>query len=233
MSCGSPKPGGGSGGNQSANNTYQSVHPLPDSSPNHHNPLNTSVQTSSHVATVANVTSSSTPCRPPQDLLKRSPVLRDVVAGFTPIQQRKEDSALSAQWPTAAEKEEVRKADEAAVKERLHAPLTIIIPHISNQAVTKSSSNPSPDKWSERTISLDILNPGARVSGGGCGDLSGFSGHDYENLALVNVNREQLGHHWRTYSDMANSRHDDSTKYERNKLNFTSSSDYRYKMKKY
>ena len=46
--------------------------------------------------------------------------------------------------------------------------------------------------------------------------------HDYENLALININRclateETAGvTHWRTYSDMANSRHDNSTAYERN-----------------
>ena len=53
--------------------------------------------------------------------------------------------------------------------------------------------------------------------------------HDYENLALININRclaTAEGEtkaaaagvtHWRTYSDMANSRHDESTAYERNR----------------
>ena len=53
--------------------------------------------------------------------------------------------------------------------------------------------------------------------------------HDYENLALININRclaTTEGEtraaaagvtHWRTYSDMANSRHDESTAYERNR----------------
>ena len=110
-----------------------------------------------------------------------------------------------------------------AERERLHAPLTIIIPNISNQAFTKSNSQ-SPDKWSDKTISLDILDPGT-----GPPDISNLTSHDYENLALVNINRAPLGPlHWRTYSDMANSQeHDNSTKYEKNKLNFTSSSEYR------
>lgn len=180
---------------ENPNNTYQSVHPMSDTSMR--SDQDTSQGSQASRLTVVDNTS-STPCRPPQDLLKRSPVLRDVT-GFTPIPQRKEEG----------------------VRERLHAPLTIIIPNISNQAITKPSFNTSPDKWSEKTISLDILNPETR-------DMSSYSGHDYENLALVNVNRAPLEQHWRTYSDMANSRHDDSTKYEINKLNFTSSSDYRW-----
>ena len=141
--------------------------------------------------------------------MKRSPVLRDVT-GFTPIPM--------------AKKQNLVRSDSDKGKEKLHAPLTIIIPNISNQAVTKSSSA-SPDKWSDGTISLDVLNPGTHSR-----DISSFSSHDYENLALVNINRDVLNgaQHWRTYSDMANSRHDDSTKYEKQKLNFTSSSEYRY-----
>ena len=46
--------------------------------------------------------------------------------------------------------------------------------------------------------------------------------HDYENLALINIKRCLATEgtagvtHWRTYSDMANSRHDDSTAYDKN-----------------
>jgi hypothetical protein len=194
---------------------------------------------------MATTMTSSTPRRPQQqqqqNLLKRSPVLKDVTAAVAgPL-------AASSRMSTAAGPMQDRTAAASlgnfnASKERLHAPLTIIIPNISHQAVniskanTNSNSNnsssniksnrssaTSPDKWSDKTIPLDILNPES-----GPPDISGFAGHDYENLALVNINRAPLGgHHWRTYSDMATGRHDDSTKYEKNRLNFTSSSDYR------
>ena len=200
------------GGDENPNNTYQSVHPMSD----------TSVRSEPNTSQGSRITvidkSVSTPKRPQQDLLKRSPVLRDVTAGFTPIPPP----------PPSADRTDKRQKVEEEVsgdkgKDKLHAPLTIIIPNISNQAVTKANST-SPDKWSDKTIPLDILNPGTHSR-----DLSSFSSHDYENLALVNINRAPLGvQHWRTYSDMANSKHDESTKYERNKLNFTSSSDYRY-----
>ena len=46
--------------------------------------------------------------------------------------------------------------------------------------------------------------------------------HDYENLALININRNPLGQnsknlvsHWRTYSNMADGNHDESTAYEK------------------
>ena len=46
--------------------------------------------------------------------------------------------------------------------------------------------------------------------------------HDYENLALININRNPLGQnsknlvsHWRTYSNMADDNHDESTAYEK------------------
>lgn len=185
------------------NNTYQSVHPMSDTSLRSEQNTSQGSQ-ASRVTVVEN--SYSTPKRPRQDLLKRSPVLRDVTAPFTPIPA-----------PARTDGTENEKG-----RERLHAPLTIIIPNISNKAVTKASSSSSPDQWSDKTIPLDILNPGSR-------ELSSFSSHDYENMALVNINRAPLDgvQHWRTYSDMATSRHDDSTKYEKSKFNHTSSSDYR------
>ena len=176
----------------SPNNTYQSVHPASETG---RSEANTSQESAASRVTVLNQ-----PGLPGQPL-KRSPVLKDVTAGSP--------AAPAAAVPPSPE------------GQRLHAPLTIIIPNISNQAFTKASST-SPDKWSEKTISLDILNPET-----GPPDISGFSSHDYENLALVNINRGPLGPmHWRTYSDMATSRHDDSTKYDKVKLNFTSSSNY-------
>jgi len=195
----------------SANNTYQSVHPLSESTKSDHN---TSQESQSSKVTVIDQ-SLQTPKRPKRDLLKRSPVVKDVT-GFATI-----SSTQNAVQKPGSPQDTTASCDKG--KERLHAPLTIIIPNISNQAFTKSNSQ-SPDKWSDKTISLDILNPE-----NGPPDISSFSSHDYENLALVNINRAPLGpQHWRTYSDMANSRHDDSTKYDRSKLNFTSSSDYSY-----
>ena len=188
----------------SPNNTYQSVHP--PTADTTRSDANTSQESSTSRVTVVDQATKPAPGR--QDvLLKRSPVLRDVTVGVSsPVKENDKSES-----PTSPE------------KAKLHAPLTIIIPNISNQAFTKSSSSSqSPDKWSEKTISLDILNPET-----GPPDISGFSSHDYENLALVNINRAPLGPmHWRTYSDMANSRHDDSTKYDKVKLNFTSSSNY-------
>jgi len=195
---------------QSANNTYQSVHPMSESTKSDHN---TSQESQSSKVTVIDQ-SIHTPKRPQRDLLKRSPVVKDVT-GFATISSTQ--TALQNQ--TSLPQDTTASCDKG--KERLHAPLTIIIPNISNQAFTKSSSQ-SPDKWSDKTISLDILNPEH-----GPPDISSFSSHDYENLALVNINRAPLGpQHWRTYSDMATSRHDDSTKYDKSRLNFTSSSDY-------
>ena len=189
---------------QSNNNTYQSVHPMSESGKSEHN---TSQDSQASRVTVIDQ-SSQTPKRPRKDLLKRSPVMKDVTS-----------------FPPANSTPLKPSSDCDKGKEKLHAPLTIIIPNISNQAFTKSSSQ-SPDKWSDKTISLDILNPGNGLPGP---DISNLTSHDYENLALVNINRAPLGPmHWRTYSDMANSRHDDSTKYEKSKLNFTSSSEYRY-----
>ncbi|QQP54605.1 XK-related protein, partial [Caligus rogercresseyi] len=51
--------------------------------------------------------------------------------------------------------------------------------------------------------------------------------HDYENMALVNINRGAFGvSHWKPYSDMANYQHDDSSSSERKPCNTSSSTDY-------
>jgi len=198
---------------KSADNTYQSVHPLSEST---RSDANTSQE--SQVSRITVVDKNSTPRRPKKDLLKRSPVVKDVTNAFIPI--------MSPANEIDKQQTENIKSDnsklENRTEERLHAPLTIIIPNISNQAYTKSNSC-SPDKWSDNTISMDILNPGNAAP-----DTSNLAGHDYENLALVNINRAPLGvQHWRTYSDVADGGHDESTKYEKqNKLNGTSSTDY-------
>ena len=76
----------------------------------------------------------------------------------------------------------------------------------------------------EKTISLEALNPTKD-------QISNVSNHDYENLALININRNLIGNyncnsatnnhhnskvtHWRTYSNMADGNHDESTAYEK------------------
>ena len=131
----------------SPNNTYQSVHP--PTTDTTRSDANTSQESSTSRVTVVNQAAKPLVATDPPDVpLKRSPVLRDVTA------EKQPESPSS----------------------RLHAPLTIIIPNISNQAFTKSNTQ-SPDKWSEKTISLDILNPDT-----GPPDISGLSSHDYEVL---------------------------------------------------
>ena len=64
----------------------------------------------------------------------------------------------------------------------------------------------------EKTISLEALNPLPK------GQISHVSNHDYENLALININRNpqmSKNSHWRTYSNMADGQHDESTAYEK------------------
>jgi hypothetical protein len=66
----------------------------------------------------------------------------------------------------------------------------------------------------DKTISLEVLNPTKDPS------VANVSNHDYENMALININRNPIGGgggvaHWRTYSDMANDNHEESTAYER------------------
>eukprot|EP00095_Tigriopus_kingsejongensis_P012314 maker-scaffold284_size223161-snap-gene-1.25 protein:Tk12314 transcript:maker-scaffold284_size223161-snap-gene-1.25-mRNA-1 annotation:"xk-related protein 6" len=127
--------------------------------------------------------------------LKRSPVLKDVT-----------DSP-----PLDAKGQRVPrpKIDES----KLTGPLTIIIPNISHQAFARSSHALS-DSVSEKTIALDVLNPEMDTPNKANPQMP-F--HDYENLALININRAPIGGitHWRTYSDMANNKHDESTAYEK------------------
>lgn len=70
----------------------------------------------------------------------------------------------------------------------------------------------------DKTISLEALHPS------GNSNAVNMSNHDYENLALININRSTLAtsnnkkvSHWRTYSNMADSKHDESSAYERQK----------------
>lgn len=66
------------------------------------------------------------------------------------------------------------------------------------------------------TITAEEVNPTNNTSG-----LDKLSTHDYENLALININRAPLTgnaiSHWRTYSDMTNGKHDESTSYDKQK----------------
>ncbi len=128
----------------------------------------------------------------PEKPLKRSPVVKDVTE------------------PTKEERK----------PEGLTAPLTIIIPNISHQAFARSNSGRV-----EKAINVSSV-------GGAVANLQQqqqevhqkqqqpplISVHDYENLALVNINRVRPGggiSHWHTYSDMASQRHDDSTAYDK------------------
>ncbi len=133
----------------------------------------------------------------PEKLLKRSPVVKDVTE--------------------VEENGEVAKGGPKG----LAGPLTIIIPNISHQAFARSSNTKS------GTIDYNV-NSGKRELG--ARQLSGnevITLHDYENLALININRSRLGvSHWRTYSDMADGKHDESTAYEKNKKNKSKNSDY-------
>ena len=72
----------------------------------------------------------------------------------------------------------------------------------------------------EKTISLEALNPGSTSKEQQ--EVPHIRNHDYENLALININRNPLGQnsknlvsHWRTYSNMADGNHDESTAYEK------------------
>lgn len=98
---------------------------------------------------------------------------------------------------------------------KLTGPLTIIIPNISHQAFARSSHALS-DNLSDKTIPLDVVNPALSTPQRN----APLPFHDYENLALININRAPLGgiSHWRTYSDMANDKHDESTAYEKKKM---------------
>ena len=76
----------------------------------------------------------------------------------------------------------------------------------------------------DKTISLEALNPSKDPND----LLTNVSNHDYENMALININRNYPLNlstsnkvpsngvsHWRTYSNMADSNHDESTAYEK------------------
>ncbi len=71
----------------------------------------------------------------------------------------------------------------------------------------------------EKTISLEALNPSKSGQ-----SFANMSNHDYENMALININREAFKpgqpsqvSHWRTYSNMADGNHDESCAYDRMK----------------
>ena len=156
----------------------------------------------------------------PEKLLKRSPIVKDVTSGFAQVMSTaslKSQGSCNQPGPIPPRK-----------RDGLTAPLTIIIPNISHQAITRSKSGDLPGHQQQQTpgaaseeITTERLDPNRE------GNIDSLSAHDYENLALININRTALGvTHWRTYSDMANSKHDESTAYERQKLSKTSNSDY-------
>ena len=136
--------------------------------------------------------------KPVGKLLKRSPIVKDVTTGFAQISQT--ESIL-------------QKKNEEGFK----PPLTIIIPNISHHAI-KSHSNlikGHERQESDKTIPLEVLNPTINSDS----LVVNVSAHDYENLALVNINRG-IGNgirHWKTYSDMANENHDESVSHDLSK----------------
>ena len=141
-------------------------------------------------------------------------------------------------------------------KERgLNPPLTIIVPNISHRAFaskTSESKEPSTntstrneqypgiresfskhnhqrqysEQFSDKTIPLEVLDPTMNTCDNNTTRNPALASHDYENLALININRGAMSvRHWKTYSNMANEEHDNSVSYDRaRKLNMTSHS---------
>ncbi len=134
----------------------------------------------------------------PEKPLKRSPIVKDVT-----------------------------KPKEEIGPKGLTGPLTIIIPNISHQAFARNNSAASVGGGAGNSTSRHN-GSGRSMSGGGLNSSSSRGSgrimvHDYENLALVNINRARSGaggaiSHWRTYSDMAGNKHDESTAYEKKKV---------------
>ena len=112
---------------------------------------------------------------------------------------------------------------------KLNPPLTILIPNISHHAIARSSSNLVPPTssgashvrrlssgLSDKTIPLEVLNPNL-LNETSLAVNPSTSFHDYENLALININRNAYAapsdldsgnagggvRHWKTYNDMA------------------------------
>ena len=113
---------------------------------------------------------------------------------------------------------------------KLNPPLTILIPNISHHAIARSSANlvPPPTSGgashvrrlssglSDKTIPLEVLNPNL-LNETSLAVNPSTSFHDYENLALININRNAYAapsdlesgtagggvRHWKTYNDMA------------------------------
>ena len=122
----------------------------------------------------------------------------------------------------------------------LNPPLTIIIPNISHRAFASKTNNETKyakgiiskdcsanrhvhdrqnsEQFSDKTIPLEVLNPNMEAGGYNMRNNSNLASHDYENLALININRSALGvSHWKTYSNMADEDHDNSISYDRSR----------------
>ena len=122
----------------------------------------------------------------------------------------------------------------------LNPPLTIIIPNISHRAFASKTNNEKKyanaketiskdcsatqhvharqqsEQFSDKTIPLEVLNPNIEAAGCNIRNNSNLASHDYENLALININRGAIGvKHWKTYSNMADEDHDNSISYDR------------------
>ena len=155
---------------------------------------------------------------------------------------RKEDIQKPLQASKLSDKKGATKQQK--MKENgLNPPLTIIIPNISHRAFASKTNNETKrnsggndcrkdyskhlplhdrqhsEQFSDRTIPLEILNPSLQNASYNIRqNSSNLASHDYENLALININRGGIGvRHWKTYSDMADDTHDNSVSYERAK----------------
>ena len=83
------------------------------------------------------------------------------------------------------------------------------------------------EQFSDKTIPLEVLDPTMNgVCDNNIARNPALASHDYENLALININRGAMSvRHWKTYSNMANEEHDNSVSYDRaRKLNMTTHS---------
>ena len=138
----------------------------------------------------------------------------------------------------------------------LNPPLTIIVPNISHRAFASRTNNEERDhsskhnigsheqgardsysrhhhqrqyseQFSDKTIPLEILDPSlSNPCDNNTRRNPALASHDYENLALININRGAMNvRHWKTYSNMADEEHDNSVSYDRaKKLNMTTHS---------
>ena len=176
-------------------------------SPIGHNNTYQSVRSPSEETVIYRPTAIKAKHKPAEKLLKRSPIVKDVTTGFAQISQTDQ------------------MVGKSQKRENLNPPLTILIPNISHHAFARNSANllkpehrrESSEQLSDKTIPLEVLNPHINDESLTVNPSTSF--HDYENLALININRNNVGgvRHWKTYSDMDDEVHDESVSCDRSK----------------